>query len=79
MASTWVGKTYIDSANVDLLGHYNMVDMKISYKYKWLEAFFAIYNLLDKEYNSSGYKSANVNYFTPEPGRTFELGVRGDF
>ena len=79
VASTWVGKTYIDSANVDVLGHYNTLDAKISYKYKWLEAFFAAYNILNKEYNSSGYKSGGTNYFTPEPGRTFEIGVRGDF
>ncbi|MBU0604751.1 MAG: TonB-dependent receptor [Candidatus Omnitrophica bacterium] len=79
VASTWVGKAYIDSANVDVLGHYNTLDAKISYKYKWLEAFVAAYNIFDKEYNSSGYKSARINYFTPEPGRTFEVGVSGEF
>lgn len=79
VASTWVGKTYIDSANVDVLGHYNTLDVKISYKYKWIETFIAAYNLLDKEYNSSGYKRARINYFTPEPGRTFEVGIKGDF
>jgi Fe(3+) dicitrate transport protein len=79
MASTWVGTAYIDSANLDLLGHYNTLDGTISYRYKWIEVFFAIYNMLDKKYNSSGYKSGRVNYFTPEPGRTFEIGARGDF
>jgi len=79
LASTWVGKAYIDSANVDVLGHYNTLDAKVSYKYKWLEAFFGIYNLLDKKYNSSGYKSGRTNYFTPEPGRTFEGGVKAEF
>ena len=79
VASTWVGTAYIDSANVDVLGHYNTLDAKISYKYKWLEAFFAVYNMLDKEYNSSGYKSGRINYFTPEPGRTFEVGINGEF
>ncbi len=79
VASTWVGTAYIDSANVDVLGHYNTLDAKISYKYKWLEAFFAVYNMLDKEYNSSGYKSGRINYFTPEPGRTFEVGIGGVF
>jgi len=79
VASTWVGKAYIDSANVDVLGHYNTLDMKVSYKYKWAEIFFAAYNILGKEYNSSGYKSGRTNYFTPEPGRTFEGGIRGDF
>jgi iron complex outermembrane receptor protein len=79
VASTWVGKTYIDTANVDVLGHYNTLDAKISYKYKWFEAFFVVYNMLGKEYNSSGYKSGRTNYFTPEPGRTFEMGIKGDF
>jgi len=79
LASTWAGKAYIDSANVDVLGHYNTLDAKISYKYKWLEAFFAVYNMLNKEYNSSGYKSGRINYFTPEPGRTFEVGINGEF
>jgi len=79
IASTWVGTAFIDSANNDKLGHYNTVDMKISYKYKWLEAFFSVYNMLDKGYNSSGYKSGKTNYFTPEPGRTFAFGVAADF
>ncbi len=79
IASTWVGKTFIDSANVDVLGHYNTLDMKVSYKYKWAEIFFAAYNMLDKKYNSSGYKSGKINYFTPEPGRTYTFGIKGDF
>ena len=79
LASTWVGTAYIDSANGDVLGHYNTLDAKISYKYKWFEVFFAVYNILDKEYNSSGYKSGRINYFTPEPGRTFEGGIKGEF
>lgn len=79
MASTWIGKAFIDPANVDVLGHYNTLDMKISYKYRWLEASFSIYNMLDKKYNSSGYKSGRINYFMPEPGRTFAFGIKGDF
>jgi len=79
IASTWIGKAFIDSANDDKLGHYNTLDAKISYKYRWLEAFFSVYNILDKEYNSSGYKSGKTNYFTPEPGRTFAFGVTADF
>ena len=79
IASTWVGTAFIDSANDDKLGHYNTLDMKISYKYKWLEVFFSIYNMLDKKYNSSGYKRERINYFTPEPGRMYTLGIKGDF
>lgn len=79
IASTWVGETYIDSANDDKLGRYNTTDMKVSYKYRQFEVFFSVYNMLDKMYNSSGYKSARINYFTPEPGRTFEVGLKGDF
>jgi iron complex outermembrane recepter protein len=78
-SSTWIGTAYIDSANLDTLGHYNTVDVKISYKYRWFEAYFSIKNMFNKKYNSSGYKSANINYFTPEPGRTLEFGVSGDF
>ncbi|MDP2928721.1 MAG: TonB-dependent receptor, partial [Candidatus Omnitrophota bacterium] len=54
IASTWIGKAFIDSANDDKLGHYNTLDAKISYKYRWLEAFFSVHNILNKEYNSSG-------------------------
>jgi outer membrane receptor protein involved in Fe transport len=35
--------------------------------------------MLDKKYNSSGYKSGALNYFTPEPGRVYTLGIKGDF
>ena len=79
VTSTWVGKAYIDQANDDTLGHYATVDTKVSYRYRWCEVFFSVYNLFDKEYNSSGYKSVRVNYFTPEPGRTYAFGISGDF
>jgi len=79
IVSTWVGAAYIDQTNVDSLGHYNTLDAKISYRYRWFEIFFSVYNMLDKKYNSSGYKSARINYFTPEPGRTFTFGASGDF
>jgi iron complex outermembrane receptor protein len=79
LVSTWVGRTYIDSGNDDTLGFYNTLDGRISYKYRWCEIFVAAHNLLDREYNSSGYKSLRVNYFTPEPARTFEFGISGNF
>jgi outer membrane receptor protein involved in Fe transport len=79
ICSTWVGTTYIDAANLDTLGRYNTVDVKISYKYRRLEACFSVKNMFNTKYNSSGYKSGNIKYFTPEPGRTLEFGVNGNF
>ncbi|MFH0839038.1 MAG: TonB-dependent receptor, partial [Candidatus Omnitrophota bacterium] len=70
--------SYIDSTNNDKLSGYTTVDTKFAYEHKWWSVSFAINNLLDKEYNSYGYKSGATKYFNPAPGRTFtfEIGVK---
>ncbi len=74
-----VGSSYIDSANEDKLPNYTTVDLKISYTHKWRSLFFAIDNLLNERYNSYGFKSGRVKYFSPAPGRAFTFGMEGKF
>lgn len=72
---TRVGSSYIDSANDNKLSSYTTLDTKIVYEHKWLDVFLAIDNLLNKKYNSYGYKSMGTKYFNPAPGRMFTFGA----
>jgi len=74
-----VGSSYLDSANENKLAPYTTMDAKISYKYKIWSAFMAVDNLLDKEYNSYGFKSGSTKKFSPAPKRTFTFGVEVKF
>jgi TonB-dependent siderophore receptor len=79
LVATKIGSSYIDSANDEKLSSYTTLDTKISYEYKWLSIFLAVDNLLDKKYNSYGYKSMSTKYFNPAPGRTFTFGIGIEF
>jgi len=81
IVATRVGSSYLDPANYDKLSPYTTVDAKFGYEYKFLSVFLVINNLLNEEYNSYGFKksSSGVNYFSPAPGRNFELGVSVKF
>ncbi|MFH0791136.1 MAG: TonB-dependent receptor [Candidatus Omnitrophota bacterium] len=74
LAVTYAGSSYIDSANENKLSGYATADSKVSYEYKAMKIFLAIDNLLDKRYNSYGYKSGTTKYFNPAPARTYTLG-----
>lgn len=79
LAVTGMGDAYIDDANNDKLSGYTTVDTKIAYEHKWWSVFLAIDNLLDKKYNSYGYKSGTTKYFNPAPERTFTVGMEVKF
>lgn len=77
---TGIGRSYVDAPNNERVAGYTTVDAKLSYEREWLTISFAIDNLLDKKYNSSGYKSWNgLNYFTPAPGRMFTISAKVKF
>jgi len=76
---TYVGPSYIDSANDNKLPSYVTADTKVSYKYKSIKVFLAIDNLFDKIYNSYGFVSGTTKYFNPAAGRTFTGGVEIKF
>jgi iron complex outermembrane receptor protein len=76
---TYVGSSYIDSANDNKLSSYTIADTKISYRYKVMKIFLAIDNLFDEEYNSYGYVSGTTKYFNPAAARTFTAGVEMKF
>jgi iron complex outermembrane receptor protein len=79
LTASYIGSSYIDSANNNKLPSYVTADTKISYQYKMMRIFAGIDNLFDKGYNSYGYVSGNTKYFNPAPGRTFTLGVEAKF
>lgn len=77
---TGIGTSYVDQANDEQVAGYTTLDTKVSYEREWLTIFLALDNLLDKKYNSYGYKSSNgLNYFTPAPGRNFTIGAKIKF
>jgi len=77
---TGIGRSYIDAPNNERVAGYATVDAKLSYEREWLTLSLAFDNLLDKKYNSSGYKSGNgLNYFTPAPGRMFTISTKVKF
>ena len=76
---TYVGSSYIDSANNNKLPSYTTADTKVSYQYKAMKIFLTVDNLLDKEYNSYGYVSGTTKYFNPAAGRTFTFGAEVNF
>jgi len=76
---TKMGSSYIDSANNDKLSSYTTVDTKIAYEHKWWSVFLAVDNLLNKKYNSYGYKSGTTKYFNPAQARTFTSGIKLTF
>lgn len=76
---TYVGTSYIDSANDNKLSSYVTAETKVSYEYKTMKVFLAIGNLFDKKYNSYGYVSGTTKYFNPAAGRAFTGGVEIKF
>lgn len=77
---TGLGDSYLDSANDDKLSAYTTVDTKISYGVKDRSVFLAVNNLLDRTYNSYGYKSSTgMKYFNPAAGRTVSAGLEVKF
>lgn len=73
------GESFIDQENVEKLTGYFTVDAKATYERKQWSCFFAIDNILDKEYNSYGYKSGTTKFFNPAPERTYTIGLDAKF
>ncbi|NQT23112.1 MAG: TonB-dependent receptor [Candidatus Omnitrophica bacterium] len=76
---TNVGASYIDPSNSDKLPDYITVDAKFDYNYKGLSLFLIIDNVLNRKYNTYGFKRFGAKYFSPAPGRMFGAGAEVKF
>lgn len=74
-----MGSSYLDALNTAKLAAYSLADLKLNYENKHFSCFGAINNLKDKEYNSYGYISGFLKYYTPAPSRTYTVGAEIKF
>lgn len=73
------GRTYIDDPNTAKLEHYTAVDANASYAVERFTFEFAVFNLLNAEYNTTGYpdpSGGELQFLYPAAGTTFRAGVR---
>jgi outer membrane receptor protein involved in Fe transport len=67
-----VGEQWIDDFNEFKQDAYTLTDVKLSYRYKFLEASFAVRNLFDEDYASFGENwGGGEAFLTPGDPRTF--------
>ncbi len=66
----------MDKANTDQYPGYGLVNTKLNFKYKKVDLFFAVDNLLDKKYDAYAYRWYKTNYYYPAPGTTVSAGVQ---
>jgi iron complex outermembrane receptor protein len=79
--ANYVGKRYFisDQANIaDKLPSFITVDSRISYRWKGMEAFAGVNNILNKDYSEQGVVSGTPRTdknFYPSPERNYILGL----
>jgi len=64
----------MDKANTEYYPGYALVNTKLRLKLKLFEAFIAVDNVLDKDYDGYAYSSYGNNYYYPAYDRTFSAG-----
>lgn len=69
----------MDKVNSDSYGGYTLFNTKLRMKHKAFEAFIAVDNLTDKEYDGYAYASYGKNYYYPATGRTVAAGISYSF
>lgn len=69
----------MDKANNDQYQDYALVNTKLRLVHDSFEAFFAINNLFDKDYDGYAYRSYGKNYYYPAAGTTYALGAMYKF
>ncbi|TSA07675.1 MAG: TonB-dependent receptor [Deltaproteobacteria bacterium] len=81
LTARYTGKRYFggDKDNqYDKMDDYTTVDMKVSWRWKSLDAFLSVNNIFDKEYAELGYNYGTATYY-PMPERNFLAGVSYTF
>ena len=90
LVSKYVGKQFLDNTSNKnrMLDAYYLNDVRLNYRiatklFKEVSLKFAVYNLLDKKYQSNGYSYSyyydgmlyTQNYYYPQAGRNWLAGV----
>jgi len=60
---------YLDDENEYYIPGYNLYDAQVAYKYNFAEIKVKVINLLDKNFNSSGYMVSGEKFLYPSAGR----------
>ncbi|MCZ7603914.1 MAG: TonB-dependent receptor [Melioribacteraceae bacterium] len=70
-----VNDIYLDDNNTEMLDNYLITNAKLAYTWENMIFSLSIFNLLDKEYNSTGYISDGTKYLYPAATRYLIFGV----
>lgn len=71
----YVGKYYMDPANTESYGGYNLLNARLGYNCKNFECWVNCRNVADVMYATTAEKSAFGKSYRPGPNRTFNVGV----
>jgi len=69
----------MDKTNTDCYPGYALVNTKLRLEHKTYEAFVAVDNVLDKDYDGYAYRSYGANYYYPAAGATVSAGIAYKF
>ncbi len=69
----------MDKTNTDCYSGYALVNTKLRLEHKSYEAFVAVDNVLDKDYDGYAYRSYGKNYYYPAAGTTVSAGMAYKF
>ncbi len=72
-------KYEMDKTNTDYYSGYALVNTKLRLEHKSYEAFIAVDNILDKDYDGYAYRSYGKNYYYPAAGLTVACGISYKF
>lgn len=76
---TGQGKFEMDKTNTDCYSGYGLVNTKLRLEHKSYEAFVAVDNVLDKDYDGYAYRSYGKNYYYPAAGVCVSAGISYKF
>ena len=72
-------KYQMDKTNTDCYPGYALVNTKLRLEHKSYEAFVAVDNVLDKDYDGYTYRTYGINYYYPAAGTTVSVGMAYNF
>ncbi|NPA24211.1 MAG: TonB-dependent receptor [Deltaproteobacteria bacterium] len=66
----------MDKANTDRYQDYSLVNSKLRLVHDSFEAFVAVDNIFDEDYDGYAYRSYGKNYYYPAAGTTYAVGLK---
>ncbi len=76
---TGQSKFEMDKTNTDCYSGYGLLNTKLRLVHKSYEAFVAVDNVLDKDYDGYAYRSYGKNYYYPAAGISVAAGISYKF